>query len=237
MGVELKFDTPLRVDFGLTELREMGFEAIFLSIGTQRGRDLKVEGSELDGVVKAGRLPLECKSRISRSSWAARGCDWRWLGCLRCRAEIGIANGAGRRAESARRRRCAGVCSRCCPCGHPCRCCGRAHGELGIICRDSVCAQLKVGKSSMRLVEKASYSSHSEARSGLWGKMAGSARSNWLSRENVRRRGTLQSSIRPFHRRAARSRNGDSSHRPAGGPDVPGASRRCAADSAIHHRG
>ena len=53
MGVELKFDTPLRVDFGLTELREMGFEAIFLSIGTQRGRDLKVEGSELDGVVKA----------------------------------------------------------------------------------------------------------------------------------------------------------------------------------------
>ena len=53
MGVELKLNTPLRVGFGLQQLREMGFQAIFLSIGTQRGRDLKVEGSELDGVVKA----------------------------------------------------------------------------------------------------------------------------------------------------------------------------------------
>jgi NADPH-dependent glutamate synthase beta subunit-like oxidoreductase len=53
MGVELKFNAPLRVDFGLAELREMGFKAVFLSIGTQRGRDLKIEGSELDGVVKA----------------------------------------------------------------------------------------------------------------------------------------------------------------------------------------
>jgi NADPH-dependent glutamate synthase beta subunit-like oxidoreductase len=53
MGVELKFNVPLRVGFGLAELREQGFAAIFLSIGTQRGRDLKIEGSELDGVVKA----------------------------------------------------------------------------------------------------------------------------------------------------------------------------------------
>ena len=53
MGVELKLNMPLRVGFGLQQLREMGFQAIFLSIGTQRGRDLEVEGSELDGVVKA----------------------------------------------------------------------------------------------------------------------------------------------------------------------------------------
>jgi NADPH-dependent glutamate synthase beta subunit-like oxidoreductase len=53
MGVELKLNTPLRVGFGLQQLREMGFQAMFLSIGTQQGRDLKVEGSELDGVVKA----------------------------------------------------------------------------------------------------------------------------------------------------------------------------------------
>ena len=46
-------NAPLRVGFGLHELRELGFQAIFLSIGTQRGRDLKVEGSQLDGVVKA----------------------------------------------------------------------------------------------------------------------------------------------------------------------------------------
>ena len=53
MGVELKLNAPLRVGFGLQKLREMGFQAIFLSIGAQRGRDLKIEGSELDGVVKA----------------------------------------------------------------------------------------------------------------------------------------------------------------------------------------
>jgi formate dehydrogenase (NADP+) beta subunit len=52
-GVELKLNTPLRTGFGLQQLREMNFEAIFLSIGTQHGRDLKIEGSELDGVVKA----------------------------------------------------------------------------------------------------------------------------------------------------------------------------------------
>ena len=53
MGVELKLNAPLRVGFGIQQLRDLGFQAIFLSIGTQRGRDLKIEGSELDGVVKA----------------------------------------------------------------------------------------------------------------------------------------------------------------------------------------
>jgi formate dehydrogenase (NADP+) beta subunit len=53
MGVELKLNSPLRVGFGLGELRAMGYQAVFLSIGTQRGRELKVEGSELDGVIKA----------------------------------------------------------------------------------------------------------------------------------------------------------------------------------------
>jgi formate dehydrogenase beta subunit len=53
MGVEIKLNTPLRAGFGLRELREMDFQAVFLSVGTQQGRDLKVEGSELDGVVKA----------------------------------------------------------------------------------------------------------------------------------------------------------------------------------------
>lgn len=53
MGVEVKFNAPLRAGFGLRQLREMGFQAVFLSVGTQCGRDLKVEGAELDGVVKA----------------------------------------------------------------------------------------------------------------------------------------------------------------------------------------
>lgn len=53
LGVEILTDAPLNENFGLTQLRSLGFEAVFLSIGTQRGRDLKIEGSELDGVIKA----------------------------------------------------------------------------------------------------------------------------------------------------------------------------------------
>jgi NADPH-dependent glutamate synthase beta subunit-like oxidoreductase len=53
LGVTLKLDTPLTRDFGLAELRAAGFEAVFLSVGVSRGRDLQVPGVELDGVVKA----------------------------------------------------------------------------------------------------------------------------------------------------------------------------------------
>lgn len=53
LGVELKLNTPLRPEFGLKQLRELNYEAVFLSVGTQRGRDLKIDGSDLDGIVKA----------------------------------------------------------------------------------------------------------------------------------------------------------------------------------------
>jgi len=53
LGVEIKYYTPLTKSFGLAELRQQGYEAIFLSVGTQKGRDLAIEGSNLDGVVKA----------------------------------------------------------------------------------------------------------------------------------------------------------------------------------------
>lgn len=53
LGVELKLNAPLREGFGVRELRELGFQSIFLSVGTQRGRMLNIEGSNLDGVVKA----------------------------------------------------------------------------------------------------------------------------------------------------------------------------------------
>ncbi len=53
LGTELKLNSPLTPDFGLRQLRDAGFEAIFLAIGTQRGRDLAIQGSNLDGVVKA----------------------------------------------------------------------------------------------------------------------------------------------------------------------------------------
>jgi formate dehydrogenase beta subunit len=53
LGVELKLNTPLTSQFGLKHLREIGFKAIFVSVGTQGGRDLAIEGSNLDGVIKA----------------------------------------------------------------------------------------------------------------------------------------------------------------------------------------
>jgi NADPH-dependent glutamate synthase beta subunit-like oxidoreductase/NAD-dependent dihydropyrimidine dehydrogenase PreA subunit len=53
LGVEIKVNTPLNREFGIKELRDLGFESVFLAVGTQSGRDVQMEGSNLDGVVKA----------------------------------------------------------------------------------------------------------------------------------------------------------------------------------------
>lgn len=53
LGVELCLGTPLSPAFGLRELQGEGFEAVFLSVGVGKGRDLAVPGAGLDGVVKA----------------------------------------------------------------------------------------------------------------------------------------------------------------------------------------
>ncbi|MEO8168976.1 MAG: FAD-dependent oxidoreductase, partial [bacterium] len=53
LGVEILYNTPLDEKFGLKELKKQGFESVFLSVGTQKGRDLNIEGSNLDGVIKA----------------------------------------------------------------------------------------------------------------------------------------------------------------------------------------
>jgi NADPH-dependent glutamate synthase beta subunit-like oxidoreductase len=53
LGVRLELNRPLSAEFGIADLRKQGFDAVFLSVGTQRGRDLNVEGVQLDGVVKA----------------------------------------------------------------------------------------------------------------------------------------------------------------------------------------
>ncbi|MCC7180084.1 MAG: FAD-dependent oxidoreductase [Acidobacteria bacterium] len=53
LGVDLKLNAPLTADFGLKQLRAAGFDAVFLSVGVSRGRDLQIPGVELDGVVKA----------------------------------------------------------------------------------------------------------------------------------------------------------------------------------------
>jgi len=53
LGVDLRLNTPLTADFGVAQLRAQGFEAVFLSVGVSRGRDLQAPGVELDGVIKA----------------------------------------------------------------------------------------------------------------------------------------------------------------------------------------
>lgn len=53
LGVEIRYHHPLTEDFGVRELRAQGYEAVFLSIGVQKGREMKIEGAELDGVIKA----------------------------------------------------------------------------------------------------------------------------------------------------------------------------------------
>ena len=53
LGVALELEAPLTPSFGLAELRARGFEAVFLSVGVAKGRDLEAPGADLDGVVKA----------------------------------------------------------------------------------------------------------------------------------------------------------------------------------------
>jgi NADPH-dependent glutamate synthase beta subunit-like oxidoreductase len=53
LGVEIRYHHPLTDEFGIRELRTQGYEAVFLSVGVQKGREMKIEGAELDGVIKA----------------------------------------------------------------------------------------------------------------------------------------------------------------------------------------
>jgi formate dehydrogenase (NADP+) beta subunit len=57
MGVEIHFDTPIGKDITLSDLRR-DHDAVFLGIGLMKGRDLNIEGHELDGVIKAVDLLL-----------------------------------------------------------------------------------------------------------------------------------------------------------------------------------
>lgn len=53
LGVEIRYHYPLTAGFGIQELKAQGYEAVFLSVGVQKGREMKIEGAELDGVIKA----------------------------------------------------------------------------------------------------------------------------------------------------------------------------------------
>lgn len=53
LGVRFRYQTPLTETFGVSNLREEGFQALFLGVGAQKGRLLQCPGSDLDGIVKA----------------------------------------------------------------------------------------------------------------------------------------------------------------------------------------
>jgi NADPH-dependent glutamate synthase beta subunit-like oxidoreductase len=53
LGVEIRYNTPLDEKFGIGDLKTQGFESVFISVGTQKGRDLNTEGVDLDGIIKA----------------------------------------------------------------------------------------------------------------------------------------------------------------------------------------
>ena len=57
LGVEIRYNTPIGDDLPLAKLREE-HDAVFLGTGLMQGRDLRIEGHELDGVVKAVDLLL-----------------------------------------------------------------------------------------------------------------------------------------------------------------------------------
>jgi NADPH-dependent glutamate synthase beta subunit-like oxidoreductase len=53
LGVELKLNRALGRDFYLQDLKDDGFEAIFIAIGAHKSRGLPIEGVEFDGVLRA----------------------------------------------------------------------------------------------------------------------------------------------------------------------------------------
>jgi formate dehydrogenase (NADP+) beta subunit len=52
LGPELKLNTRLGADFGLSDLRAQGYRAVLLTIGLHRSRELSIPGNDLDGIIK-----------------------------------------------------------------------------------------------------------------------------------------------------------------------------------------
>lgn len=72
LGVEVRTRAPLGPDRTLDTLRAEGFEAVFLASGAGRGRDLEVEGDDLDGVVRAIDFLINVNTARWRTSVGAQ---------------------------------------------------------------------------------------------------------------------------------------------------------------------
>src|SRR5208283_733124 len=53
LGVEIRLNTRLGKDFAFSDLKQQGYEAVFLGIGAHKSRELSIEGVQLDGVLRA----------------------------------------------------------------------------------------------------------------------------------------------------------------------------------------
>jgi NADPH-dependent glutamate synthase beta subunit-like oxidoreductase len=53
LGVEIRLNCRLGRDFLLADLKQQGYEAIFLGIGAHKSRELSIEGVQNDGVLRA----------------------------------------------------------------------------------------------------------------------------------------------------------------------------------------
>ena len=53
LGVDLKLNSAVGRDFTLGDLKQQGYQAVFIGIGAHKSRDLRIEGVESDGVLRA----------------------------------------------------------------------------------------------------------------------------------------------------------------------------------------
>ncbi len=53
LGVEIRLNSRLGRDYLLADLKQQGFEAVFIGIGAHKSRELSIEGVQLDGVLRA----------------------------------------------------------------------------------------------------------------------------------------------------------------------------------------
>lgn len=53
LGVELRYNSPLKRGFGIGEVMSLGYRAIFLAVGAARARELAFPGAQAEGVLNA----------------------------------------------------------------------------------------------------------------------------------------------------------------------------------------
>jgi len=53
LGVEIRLNSKLGRDFSLSDLKQQGYESVFLGIGAHKSRELAIDGVQFDGVLRA----------------------------------------------------------------------------------------------------------------------------------------------------------------------------------------